>query len=172
MMSEIDLNKVAINQEKHGLLMRFWCSMRQTCWRYSQPHQSEDRLVDIALVDEAGVVLVLVYVMCQSNKMRAISSAAHQNRKGPCMQKIATNPTGIDWERAGPHDPNDAAAAPCWQQASPRGRGRPPVAIKRPTLNMRVDADVLSAFKATGPGWQTRINAVLRGAVANGLVKT
>jgi len=59
-----------------------------------------------------------------------------------------------------------------WQQANiTRGRGRPPVAIKRPTLNMRVDADVLDAFKATGPGWQTRINTVLRDAVAQGVVK-
>ena len=39
---------------------------------------------------------------------------------------------------------------------------------KRPTLNMRVDADVLDAFKATGPSWQTRINAVLRDAVEHG----
>ena len=43
--------------------------------------------------------------------------------------------------------------------------------VKRPTLNMRVDADVLAAFKATGPGWQTRINALLRDAVARGAVK-
>jgi uncharacterized protein (DUF4415 family) len=41
--------------------------------------------------------------------------------------------------------------------------------VKRPTLNMRVDADVLDAFKATGPGWQTRINAVLLEAVRKGL---
>ena len=45
------------------------------------------------------------------------------------------------------------------------------MAVKRPTLNMRVDADVLDAFKATGPGWQTRINAVLRDAVTHGVVK-
>ena len=43
-----------------------------------------------------------------------------------------------------------------------RGRGRPAVERKRPTLNMRIDADVLEAFKATGQGWQTRINAELR----------
>ncbi len=41
----------------------------------------------------------------------------------------------------------------------------------RPTLNMRIDADVLEAFKATGQGWQTRINAALREAVAEGLTK-
>ena len=59
-----------------------------------------------------------------------------------------------------------------WEQATiKRGRGRPTVAVKRPTLNMRVDADVLDAFKATGTGWQTRINALLREAVASGRVK-
>jgi len=69
----------------------------------------------------------------------------------------------------GPYNPSDAAAvADYWQSASiKRGRGRPPVDVKRPTLNMRIDAEVLAAFKATGPGWQTRINAVLRDAVAH-----
>jgi hypothetical protein len=36
---------------------------------------------------------------------------------------------------------------------------------------MRIDADVLEAFKVTGQGWQSRINAALREAVANGLTK-
>ena len=47
-------------------------------------------------------------------------------------------------------------------------RARPPLAEKRPTLNMRIDADVLAAVKATGPGWQTRIHARLRDAVEKG----
>jgi uncharacterized protein (DUF4415 family) len=52
----------------------------------------------------------------------------------------------------------------------PTGNRQPsPVAVKRPTLNMRVDADVLDAFKATGPGWQTRINTVLRNAIEHGV---
>ena len=103
------------------------------------------------------------------------------------MPKAITKLTGTDWDRVkreaaadapiddqtGPYNPNDAAAVSAyWHEATiTRGRGRPPVAIKRPTLNMRVDADVLDAFKATGPGWQTRINAVLRDAVAHGVVK-
>ena len=45
------------------------------------------------------------------------------------------------------------------------------MSVKRRTLNMRVDAEVLEAFKATGAGWQTRINAELRDAVAQGLTK-
>jgi uncharacterized protein (DUF4415 family) len=52
------------------------------------------------------------------------------------------------------------------------GRGRPPIAVKRPTLNMRVDAEVLEAFKATGPGWQTRINSLLREAVKSVAVRS
>ena len=105
------------------------------------------------------------------------------------MPKTHTKPTATDWERVnreaaqdapiahaaadGPYDPNEAATvAAYWQQASiKRGRGRPATAIKRPTLNLRVDADVLDAFKATGQGWQTRINAALREAVAHGLTK-
>lgn len=51
-----------------------------------------------------------------------------------------------------------------------RPMGRPRLDCPKAPLTMRVDVDVLDAFKATGPGWQTRINAVLRGAVASGKV--
>jgi uncharacterized protein (DUF4415 family) len=108
-----------------------------------------------------------------------------QTGKKPTERK----PTGTDWERvkreaerdalvpfdpvSEPYDPNDSAAATAyWNGATiKRGRGRPAVAVKRPTLNMRVDAEVLEAFKATGPGWQTRINALLRDAIKHGAVK-
>ena len=72
-----------------------------------------------------------------------------------------------------PYDPNDEATVEAfWASATiTRGRGRPPAAIKRPTLNMRVDAEILEAFKATGPGWQTRINSLLRDAVKSGAVR-
>lgn len=69
-----------------------------------------------------------------------------------------------------PYDPNDAKAAAAYWRSATKRRGRPPVAVPRPTLNMRIDAEVLAAFKATGPGWQTRINAVLREAVIKGQI--
>jgi uncharacterized protein (DUF4415 family) len=40
-------------------------------------------------------------------------------------------------------------------------RGLKPVAAKT-SVSLRVDADVLEWFKAQGPGYQTRMNAVLR----------
>ncbi len=49
-------------------------------------------------------------------------------------------------------------------------RGRPVVAVKRPMLSMRVDPDVLAHLRASGKGWQTRVNALLRQAVEQGKI--
>ncbi len=51
-----------------------------------------------------------------------------------------------------------------------RRPGRPRVAVKRPMLSMRTDPDVLAALRASGPGWQTRVNALLREAVGKGRI--
>ena len=41
-------------------------------------------------------------------------------------------------------------------------RGRPVLAEPKQHVNIRLDADVLNAFKRRGPGWQTRLNSALR----------
>jgi uncharacterized protein (DUF4415 family) len=41
-------------------------------------------------------------------------------------------------------------------------RGRPVASNPKEHVNIRLDADVLSAFKNTGSGWQTRLNDALR----------
>jgi uncharacterized protein (DUF4415 family) len=43
-------------------------------------------------------------------------------------------------------------------------RGRPPSDNPKQALKLRIDADVIEHFRATGPGWQTRINDTLRRA--------
>ena len=43
-------------------------------------------------------------------------------------------------------------------------RGRPPLPSPKQAVKLRLDADVLEAYRATGDGWQTRINADLRKA--------
>jgi uncharacterized protein (DUF4415 family) len=43
-----------------------------------------------------------------------------------------------------------------------RPRGRPKAEATKVFTAIRLDADLLSAFKATGKGWQTRVNAALR----------
>ncbi|MBP7002094.1 BrnA antitoxin family protein [Amaricoccus sp.] len=43
-------------------------------------------------------------------------------------------------------------------------RGRPPLPAAKVSTTIRLDADVLEKFRATGPGWQSRINAILKAA--------
>ncbi len=41
-------------------------------------------------------------------------------------------------------------------------RGRPTLLAPKEHVNIRLDADIVGAFKATGSGWQTRMNNALR----------
>src|SRR5437016_668148 len=43
-----------------------------------------------------------------------------------------------------------------------RPRGRPKKADAKVHIHIRLSPQVLGYFRATGPGWQTRINEVLR----------
>ena len=44
-------------------------------------------------------------------------------------------------------------------------RGRPKAAITKEPVKLRLDADVLAALRASGDGWQTRINETLRASL-------
>lgn len=46
--------------------------------------------------------------------------------------------------------------------AMKRPRGRPKADETKVFTAIRLDADLLATFKATGKGWQTRVNAALR----------
>ena len=43
-----------------------------------------------------------------------------------------------------------------------RGRGRPPLETPKKLVSLRLDPDIVERFRATGRGWQSRINALLR----------
>ena len=43
-----------------------------------------------------------------------------------------------------------------------RGRGRPRKADRKVNQTLRLDADVIEAFRREGRGWQARVNQVLR----------
>lgn len=50
-----------------------------------------------------------------------------------------------------------------WKAAKPAVRmGRPPKAAPKEAVKLRIDPDVLAVLRATGPGWQTRVNTILR----------
>ncbi len=54
------------------------------------------------------------------------------------------------------------------QQIAARRRGRPVGSTQASTkepVKLRLDADLLAALRATGDGWQTRINDMLRASM-------
>jgi len=96
--------------------------------------------------------------------------------------------TRTDWERVkreaeldapipydpedGPYDPNDTEAVDAfWNSGTiTRGPGRPRQQITRTMISLRVDPDIVAALRASGRGWQTRVNALLREAVKKGKI--
>jgi len=45
-----------------------------------------------------------------------------------------------------------------------RPAGRPKSEAPKEAIHIRLDADLVAHYRGTGPGWQSRINAVLRKA--------
>ena len=83
------------------------------------------------------------------------------------MKRKLIRPTREEDARIAAAIADDSNAAPDLSKARRglvRRLGRPPVANPKQAVSMRLDADVLAHFRATGPGWQSRVNAVLRRA--------
>ena len=59
-----------------------------------------------------------------------------------------------------------------WTAVRPqRGRGRPREEVRKEPISIRLDSRVLNAFRATGEGWQTRMNdALLEWADQHGML--
>ena len=90
-----------------------------------------------------------------------------------------------DWERVlafkevdaipyepedGPYDPNDAEATRAWfaqadlirnDKVVRRGKRGPQKAPTKKLVSLRLSPEVIDHFKATGRGWQTRIDGAL-----------
>ena len=45
-----------------------------------------------------------------------------------------------------------------------RGPGRPQAEVTKEKISVRLDPDLLARLRESGPGWQSRINSVLRQA--------
>ena len=58
-----------------------------------------------------------------------------------------------------------AEVVPAVAAAHARRRRGPQKAPTKALVSLRLDQDLIDQLKAEGPGWQTRVNAVLRAAV-------
>ncbi|MGB8363179.1 MAG: BrnA antitoxin family protein [Rhizomicrobium sp.] len=50
-------------------------------------------------------------------------------------------------------------------EAMKRGRGRPKIAQPKERVSLRLAPKIIAAYKATGEGWQSRINGILARAL-------
>ena len=96
-------------------------------------------------------------------------TASNDSTKGK-YRKIGSDMKKVDAYVLGPSDYEDIpelteewfAKATLHVNGVPVARGRPKSANPKEHVNMRLDRDVLAHFRATGRGWQSRINAELR----------
>lgn len=83
-------------------------------------------------------------------------------------KRFSLKTSQTDWSRVRTLPDRDVAVSPEHPEVSlkhiARGiarRGLEPVPLKA-SISLRLDADVLQWLKVQGPGYQTRINAILR----------
>jgi uncharacterized protein (DUF4415 family) len=79
-------------------------------------------------------------------------------------RKRSTKTKWTDPDDAPRLDRNWFERAEIWEGNKLIRPGRPKKASAKKAVSLRLDPDVLEHFRASGPGWQSRINAVLRKA--------
>lgn len=85
------------------------------------------------------------------------------NRK-EVLAAVRALPPAKDFVWNGMHEDDRPATKQEMQAgvAAYRKRGRPPGELTKEQVAIRFDREVLSAFRAAGPGWQTRMNDALK----------
>jgi uncharacterized protein (DUF4415 family) len=68
------------------------------------------------------------------------------------------------------HDDNPPLDEAFFAGMKPSRRGRPKLESPKVEIKIRLDANTVEHLRGSGPGWQTRVNAVLGQLVANGQI--
>ena len=102
--------------------------------------------------------------------MRPKLRAPTPEEEAAIQRGIAADPDNPEWTEADFAAARPAAeAVPAVAAAHARRRARGPQ--KAPTkrlVSIRFDPDVLDALRASGPGWQVRVNEIVRRAILGG----
>ena len=78
---------------------------------------------------------------------------------------IAADPENPEWTEEDFRNARPFAEVfPEWAAEIRRARGRPKSETPRKVVSIRLDQDVIDTYRATGKGWQARMNADLRKA--------
>ncbi|QIM48038.1 BrnA antitoxin family protein [Pusillimonas sp. DMV24BSW_D] len=76
--------------------------------------------------------------------------------------KSTTEPENPEWTALEVNSAMRLTELPSSLQKKLRGQRGPQKAPRKLQTAIRFDADIVEAFKAQGPGWQTRMNDALR----------
>ena len=68
------------------------------------------------------------------------------------------------------HDDNPSMDAMFMAGMKPSRRGRPKLEAPKVEVKIRLDAKTVEHLRSSGPGWQTRVNALLSDLVATGQI--
>ena len=68
------------------------------------------------------------------------------------------------------HDENPPLDAVFLAGMKPSRRGRPKLEAPKVEVKIRLDAKIVEQLRGSGPGWQTRVNALLGKLVENGQI--
>ena len=68
------------------------------------------------------------------------------------------------------HDDNPPLSVPFMAGLTPSRRGRPRLETPKVEVKIRLDAATVEYLRGSGPGWQTRVNALLGRLVAAGQI--
>ena len=68
------------------------------------------------------------------------------------------------------HDDNSSMDAAFMARMEPSRRGRPKLEAPKVEVKIRLDAKTVEHLRGSGPGWQTRVNALLGKLVATGQI--
>lgn len=86
----------------------------------------------------------------------------------PIKQPVTFDDDNPEWTKEDFARARPISDFPDLAVAFPKARGRPAGSTKpdaKKSITLRLDPDVLEAFKASGAGWHARINRALREAV-------
>jgi uncharacterized protein (DUF4415 family) len=103
--------------------------------------------------------------MSMSDRKRPASLEISDEEEAEIQAEIAADPENPEWT-----DEDFARARPFPEvfpelmESINRSRGRPKLDAPKKLVTLRLDQDVIEKFRATGRGWQSRINEVLKHA--------
>ena len=100
-----------------------------------------------------------------SKRKSPLAAEISDEEEAAIQAGIAQDPDNPEWTEEDFRNARPFTAVfPDLAESIRRSRGRPALDNPKKQVTLRLDSDVVARFRAGGPGWQSRINDILRKA--------